>query len=154
MSKGETGTAVVPIASFGPYLYRSRTQEHRLSVVSKRGLGCDAGKLLRSPMGDFGRRQAGASVIASREVGTKADVSEFCSPTPRPEHRTSPNSSPNCAPQGRQMLLCAPRTPLKKTCSMPQDPPIDRRVEASSLRRFAKWPYHLGSQRWLLTHPV
>jgi hypothetical protein len=41
----------------------------------------------------------------------------ICSSTARIENRTSPNSSPNCAAQGLQILLCAPLYSIENTCA-------------------------------------
>ncbi len=42
---------------------------------------------------------------------------EICSSTARIENRTSSNSSSNCAPQGLQILLCAPLYSVENTCA-------------------------------------
>src|ERR1700738_1660118 len=65
---------------------------------------------------------SGTSEVADRmRVRTGTKVRRFrygiCSSTARIENRTSSNSSSNCAPQGLQILLCAPLHSIENTCA-------------------------------------
>jgi hypothetical protein len=52
-----------------------------------------------------------------RKQGTRVRRFQICDllSTARIENRTSPNSSPNCAPQGLQILLRAPLYAIENT---------------------------------------